>query len=150
MSIWLLTALVSLAAWAILGGTFLAGSRHRISLTWGAVIGGMGVLTLALIFISSLDTSLDPSWSLFDFNPLRLAKRVWKTSDYTPVILGVLAGTAIPVAGVIGVLAILRQHIQKPVETLAIFTGYRWLDCFWARYWFPVEQRYLSRTYLRP
>ena len=123
MSIWLLTALVSLAAWAVMGGTFLAGSRQRPALLWGAAIFGMGGLTLAIIFVSSLDASFDSPWSLFDFNPFRLAKRVWQTSDYTPVILGILAGTAIPVAAVIGVLAVLRRNVQMRFPALTISVG---------------------------
>jgi glucose/arabinose dehydrogenase len=90
---------------------------------WGGLIFSMGTITLLLIFISSLDTSFDSPWSLFDFNPLRLAKRVWKTSDYTPVVVGVLVGTAIPLTAVVGTVAVLYRNIRWRVPALVAVIG---------------------------
>ena len=123
MTIWLFTALSTSAGWSVVAGIFLAGSLQRPRMIWAAALAGMGIVVSALVLVSSLDPSFDSAWSLFGFNPPRLAKQVWKTSDYAPVIWGVLAGSAIPLVGLGFSLVATRQARRRQIPILAAFMG---------------------------
>lgn len=98
MSTWLFIALSLSAALNILFGAFLGGSLRRWNLIWAGCLAALGVAVLALLLLASVDSFL----SVFSFNPIRVAKRIWETSDQGVVIKGILAGVPIPVLGFAG------------------------------------------------
>ena len=106
MSTWLLVALASNAGVAILCGAFLAGSLRRTNLILAACLIGMGTAVLALLLVSSIDSFP----SIFSFNPIRVAKRIWEISDYSAVLIGVLAGIPVSVIGFGAISYAFRAH----------------------------------------
>lgn len=78
----------------VLCGAFLAGSLFRSGLVWGLCLVVLGGVVLSLLAASSVE-SLP---TVFQFNPVRVAKRVWETSDYGSVLKGALTGVPVPMA----------------------------------------------------
>ena len=71
----------------------------------GSLLAGLGIAVIALLLVSSID-----DWpSAFQFNPIRVAKRVWETSDYSVVLKGVLIGMPFPLVGFAGIMYSLRR-----------------------------------------
>ena len=70
-------------------------------------MGASLVVLGGVIFVLLLFASIDSLPSVFDFNPIRTAKRVWETSDSGPVIKEILVGLPVPVSG-LGILAYLQ------------------------------------------
>lgn len=98
-------ALGSNAGLVLLSGAFLAGSLRRRNIILGLLLAGLGSVVFALLLISSVD-----DWpSAFQFNPIRVAKRVWGTSDYSVVLKGVLIGMPFPLLGFVGIMYGLRR-----------------------------------------
>jgi len=106
LATWLLVALALNAGLVILAGAFLAGSLRRTNLILAACLVGMGTAVMALLLVSSID-SLP---SLFRFNPIRVAKRIWELSDYSVVLQGLLAGVPVSLVGFGTILYALRFH----------------------------------------
>ena len=118
MSTWLFIALSLSAALNILFGAFLGGSLRRWNLIWAGCLAALGVAVLALLLLASVDSFL----SVFSFNPIRVAKRIWETSDQGVVIKGILAGVTIPVLGFSGF-----YYFFKEIRKMAGTLGHRFL-----------------------
>ena len=76
------------AGLVVFAGAFLAGSKRRASLAWAACLVVLGAAVFTLLLFSSIE-SLP---SVFEFNPIRVAKRVWETSDSGAVVKGISVG----------------------------------------------------------
>lgn len=106
MTAWFLVALVIDAQLALLCAAFLAGSMHRSNVLWAACLAGIGLAALAMISVSSVE-SLP---SVFHFNPVRVAQRVWINSDYSVVLIGLLIAVPIPLIGFGAITYALRRY----------------------------------------
>ena len=74
---------------------------------------------LALLLLASVDSFL----SVFSFNPIRVAKRIWETSDQGVVIKGILAGVPIPVLGFAGFYYFFRRSEKWLAPSVTAFSG---------------------------
>ena len=119
MSTWLFIALSLSAALSILFGAFLGGSLRRWNLIWAGCLAALGVAVLALLLLASVDSFL----SVFSFNPIRVAKRIWETSDQGVVIKGILAGVPIPVLGFAGFYYFFRRSEKWLAPSVTAFSG---------------------------
>ena len=119
MSTWLFIALSLSAALSILFGAFLGGSLRRWNLIWAGCLAALGVAVLALLLLASVDSFL----SVFSFNPIRVAKRIWETSDQGVVIKGTLAGVPIPVLGFAGFYYFFRRSEKWLAPSVTAFSG---------------------------
>ena len=106
MSTWLLVALGSNAALTLLAGAFLAGSLRRRNIIFALLLAGLGSIVIVILLMSSIE-----AWpSALQFNPIRVAKRVWETSDYGVVLKGILIGIPFPFLGFAGIMYGLRRN----------------------------------------
>ena len=119
MSTWLLIALGSNAGLVLLLGAFLAGTLRRRDITLGLLLAGLGSATIAILLMSSVD-----DWpSAFQFNPIRVAKRVWETSDYRVVLTGALTGIPVPLIGFVWIMYGLRRTDRWRAISASGFLG---------------------------
>lgn len=108
MTTWLLVALAANAQLAILCGVFLAGSLRKRDILWGTCVATMGIIILSLLLVSSVDSLPSP----LGFNPARVAQAVFRGSDASVVVKGVLIGIPVPILAFAGVMFVLRNARQ--------------------------------------
>lgn len=119
MITWLLISLFIHANICMLFAAFLIGSMRKRDIWWAAGLATLAAATILLLVLESVE-----SLSLvFPFNPIRVAKRVWETSDYISIIKGMIAGVLVPVLGSGVIFGVLKKSVTSRAPALSLFLG---------------------------
>lgn len=118
MSTWLFIALSLSATLIILFAAFLGGSLRRWNLIWAGCLATLGIAVLALLLLSSVESFP----SVFSFNPIRVAKRIWETSDHRAIINGIIVGVPLPVFGFVGLFYLFRKSEKWQAPSVTAFS----------------------------
>jgi glucose/arabinose dehydrogenase len=95
---------------ALLAAAFLAGSLRRWHFAGAGILGLAALAVLAMLLASSIE-SLP---SVFEANPIEMAKRIWLQSDQPAIIKGFLIGVPLQLIGFSGLLWWFRRSMKLP------------------------------------